>query len=209
METVKQNTTKYKILFIFSFLLLTLLLFNTNVFASFTYSIDGTQYTIPDTVTTSDGKIINTSDYNHIVAYGYNSRNGVYTVLLHNSDTLQAYDVSGSMYKFNTITNWCRFVYNDGSFTYNDGKSSVFDAYLYDFLYSDLDIYSPSGELVFQAPVQGNLTLAQVLEKTQEEIPKLTLAEIAKIVTLILVVVVSLVGFRKAWKLLRTSLNQS
>lgn len=202
MENVKQNTTKYKILFILSFLLLTLLLFNTNVFATETIQIEGTDIIISDDILSNFSYYtILKGDIRYYLSVGNSpfilyTRNGVSRIEATNYNHYGT-GVLSDLSNYSNLS-----VNNTSSHDFQSAEGVV------EVLYSNCNIYDNTGELVFQLPVQGT-TLAQVLAETQENNPKLVLVEIAKILTLIIVVVVSLVGFRKAWKILRTSLNRS
>lgn len=64
------------------------------------------------------------------------------------------------------------------------------------------------GQIFFQPPPEKG-AIAQALVDQMEKNPKLVLEQIAKIIIPILVAVVCFLGFRKAWIILRTSLNKS
>lgn len=72
-------------------------------------------------------------------------------------------------------------------------------------LYSSNDLYLPTGEIFFQKPLVP--VLVEIMEKEQAE--KKTIQEILEILPLILVVVVSFLGLRKALNWLLTLLRHS
>ena len=162
-------------------------------------------------MTSSDGTLINTSNYNHIIVLQHDSVS--HWVLLYNTDSefLKASEVfSEDRYKFtNDIINWCRYRYIDGSYELILFDDSTYNTYISPtIVYSDLDIYDKQGNLVFPVPVQ-EITLAQVLEKEKAEKPEMVLKEIVLILPLIIVIVVSFLGLRKALRILSTLLHRA
>lgn len=97
-----------------------------------------------------------------------------------------------------------------------DGGTTVSASSLIQILYSNVDITNESGTSVFfpqtplvvETPVEEKqeITLAPIVEKVEAE---KTLAEVVGILPLIIVVVVSLVGLRKALKMLLAVLHRA
>lgn len=224
MENIKQNTMKYKILFILSFMFLILLLFNTNSFASFSFEYNGTTHVLPniEETYTFNGTTYNTSNFKHKLVLDFkNGSDNVYQVFLYNcsSDTCivsKPYDDLSNLY-FTNIESFIQLQkVNSGDLEIIGANTSpVCNPYYKSFafeigqvVYSDIDIYLDDGETVlFYVPAQE--VLAQVLVREKAEKPEMVMKEIVVILPLIIVIVVSLVGLRKALTMLSTLLHRA
>lgn len=212
MENIKQNTLKYKILFILSFMFLILLFFNANVFASFDFTgTDKVEYSIDDlpVIEGYSNYIIDKRGgwfYCFYIPDGHSVKYFACSGANDGKVSLEVKDGAFIRYSYYPTVGWS--LDSEDYF----GTVILLDNYKSDshipFIYSTVPIYDLDGEtVVFQQPAQG--VLAQVLEKEIQNNPKMVLVEIQKVLILIIAAVVSLLGFRKAWKILRTSLNQS
>lgn len=201
-------------------------LFNSKCFASFDFTYDNTEYSLPDfpvQFASSDMFFIvrsssNTNYYiSCFVTYNYSQNNGQpYTI----DDFKFYFDSSnyvrckvhllesdswkdGGSNVYYTRTNMSEWQFNGGSFNI-DG---------YEFLYSSANIYESenSDTVVFQGARQPmeetpQVVLAEIVE--HQETNKV-MEEILGILPIVIVVIVSLIAIRKAIAFLRTLLHRS
>lgn len=121
------------------------------------------------------------SNYKNYVAYGYRSTDG-YVMTFSNMTMINTYN-NFSIQESSDVITYASVNPN--------GSEQV-------------------GDVFFQPPAQVEKgVLTQVLEKEIQNNPKLVLEQIAVILIPILVAVVCFLGFRKAWQILRTSLNNA
>ncbi|MCI8444290.1 MAG: hypothetical protein HFJ37_03900 [Clostridia bacterium] len=173
---------KNKLLIVFSIFLILFFLFTTYTFASFNFSYNGITYSLTDLP-------FNQNDYDYVIFYckgdyyvaslseGYNVffSDDMISLFFHGNKTYCC-----TIYKL-LDNKWSEFIkvprYSTGtlvgsSFSFNDDSSSV--------IYSTIDIYTNSHELVFQkTPVTvGEIIIPEITQVT--EIPQV-MGEIFKI----------------------------
>ena len=140
--------------------------------------------------------------------------------VLTSSSEILCYRIAQSGYNKNQDFDFSSVSYGDDCILYYvdyDGNQASYvctEYYYYDF-YSNFDILDNNGNVVFQQPPleeetpvveKQETTLAPIVEGMET---KKTLAEVVGILPLIIVVVVSLVGLRKALKMLLGVLHRA
>lgn len=195
-----------RILLIFLFLILFIFLINTSVYAT------EETYELNEIVTAEYPYYViikRPSDENYYLF----SCKGTYT--MHGSGLTLHVDSNGVRIFSNVNNVWisCTEVPNSSSYSNGDIKFySSFDSSVVK--YSNYDIYDTNDldYLFFQRTplLQENLMEMGVVATATTEVKlEETLLQIVKILPLILVVVVSFLGLRKAWQILSTLLHQA
>ena len=223
INSVKTNSLKNKLIIILSIFVLLITTF-TNVFS---YST-----TVDDTVLPDYSDIISNYkywvllrhqlwDYTYYYLYCTNDNNFIVwisssgnanLVVSNSSNTSYLNSFCFDGYKYSSST-WQQDINSEGngkfkiiSFDKNITSLNQID----NIIYSNADIYDNTGSVFFQQTpleVTPTMTLVEILEQEKEQVA--TLKEVLQILPLIIVVVVCLVGLRKALKILLELLRNS
>lgn len=187
----------------------------SNVSCASSVVLDGKSYDIPDGI---EKLVTNIGDDGYIIFKNLTT-NEFYVVYCPDFETKDAYfsiDKNGNEYivYYTNSENWHRAYY--GHYDTSSSKwvydgywgGSAYDGKTYSnviFLTSTHTVYKyGSSDIFFQIP--QTTKLGEIVEKAEM---KETLTQIILILPLILVVVVSLIGFRKAWALLSKILHRA
>lgn len=185
-------------LFLLVFSLITLL-FTSNVFANFDFINDNNEYSLPDLPVVPTGY----SQNNFFILK--DTRPVIYVMFVPAGfEGNVAYN--GSKLYFLNDNNYSFKTYHlDNNQWVDDGYSYYYNGLYCNFVYSTENILNADGTIFFQK------TLVPVLEQVmvQEKVEKRTIQEILGVLPLIIAVVVSFLGLRKALRILVNSLRRS
>lgn len=194
------------------FILVSFIFINNNTFAtsnSFYLSINGTIVELPDfynNINTSNGFIITSSDLNEFRIMEFLDTpydNRVFSEVLYSFETFRYYTSEAKI-----LGSWKIYTYTlDGSYTVEYTSNDHWDwSYHWPVVYSSYNIYDVDGQLFFhQAPL--SLTAIQVLE--QNSPMKIFQTMTHGMIPYLIVFLVGLVAFWKAWQLLLKELRKA
>lgn len=181
---------------------LVLFMFSSSVFASFDFNYNDVDYSFSDLPT-------DIAEYYCIVDDG----NGYFSIYC--GDTAITYDNDGRNLLYSTnIRRYCKQgMLGDWGGSGNTHASGIYKGQAYQVgavIYSNHDIYyTNDSETVFFQKTPEALEETALAKITRESHPEEVLIQILKLIPLILVVVVSFLGFRKAWSLLSNLLHKA
>lgn len=196
---LKNNKAIFIILFVFIFLLV----YSTFSFASFSVDYNGSSLQFADFPFDK-----NSTTIHYFLVYGTYG----YTVCFYEGKDFGKFVYSGGVVSSyyengNKIVNGSLKIsdYNTSTKTWGPVKEwGDLTGGVNGFILSNENIYDGSGNIFFRLAPVGQL--GEIVEKVETQG---VIMEIVKILPLILVVVVSFLGLRKAWKLLSTLLHQA
>lgn len=190
-------------LIIYIFLLITVL-FTSNVFASFDFTLNNEKYSYPDLPVVSD----DFSSKRFIILRDY--LNTVYLCFVNTSFKDKIVWSGNSLYYTGNNGNYAfkTFYLKDNSeWKYCFDRNSH-DRAQFTFLFSTENIYNPTGDVFFHHTPLG-ITQTLVAETEKAQIMEQIKTMIVGFLKYLIVLVISVIAFYKGWKFLSTQLRKS
>lgn len=188
-----------KILIIFLSVVLFMFILNFNTVEA-SSSLD--KYTYPEFKTIMEEK-----GWSYWLLYERNNNAGLGLIISKGGMFFHSFNSNGLISLYSNAYNYMNYHLENGVWVEEGGGNYGF-RYAQEIYFTNYDVisYEDRSTVFFQQTLEGQTTMSRmVILAHPEELMK----EIVKILPLILVVVVSLVGLRKAWRLLSNLLHQA